>query len=487
MSEPQEKRYVSLKETLLYGLANGGQVFGYNLFASAGYLSLFFTKVFGIPPVAVGSMMLFLGLWDTINDPIMGSVVDKTRTRYGKMRPYLMFVPVPLGATMLLVFAGPFLLGGASDTAKIVYMYVTYFIWEFFYTIGDIPFWGLSAAISPSPLDRTRAISAARFISGLVGGISVPLLVILMDLSNSGAIGLSLAPVFLILALIGATFGMALFSLSGFCTKERVLQSEKEPGILEGFKVLVKNKPLLLIVISNIVGSLTGIGSVFESYYYSEVIRLNSLILIIGIPGALLSAVTFLLIPKIKARLDNRQIVFLSAITKAAAGTLVFLIGMRSYTNLSVVIPLLVVQGLVTGFFIAVNSVVPTEMIADTVDYMEWKTGKRNEGMSFSVLTFVGKLTRSVSTAIGTALLPVIGLSFQKVSAAETLTVKGPHTDFFIWLLFTFAPVALGLFTLVPYIWYDLTGKKLKQIRAEIAQRRSELSKKLSGGNEDEK
>lgn len=86
-------------------------------------------------------MIFFMGIWDTMNDPIMGTIVDKTRTRYGKLRPYLLFVPIPLGAATILFFGGAeFLRGVESTTAKIVYMCITYFIWEFFYTIGDIPF-----------------------------------------------------------------------------------------------------------------------------------------------------------------------------------------------------------------------------------------------------------------------------------------------------------------------------------------------------------
>lgn len=168
----KEIRYVGVKENLAYGFANAGQVFGYNLVAG-GYLSLFFTKVFGIPGEAVATMILVLGIWDTINDPIMGGFIDKTRTRYGKLRPFLLFVPIPLSIATVMLFAGPEILADAkSTTVKIVYMYISYFIWEFFYTIGDVPFWGMSTAISPSPGDRTRAISSARFISGLVGGIS---------------------------------------------------------------------------------------------------------------------------------------------------------------------------------------------------------------------------------------------------------------------------------------------------------------------------
>lgn len=480
-----ERCYVSVKENLAYGFANAGQVFGYNLVAG-GYMSLFFTKVFRLPAGAVATMILILGIWDTINDPLMGVVVDRTRTRFGKLRPYLLFVPLPLSIFTILLFAGPVILADAKSTAiKIVYMYISYFLWEFFYTIGDIPFWGMSAAISPSPSDRTRAISSARFISGIIGGLSTTILVVLMDLSNNGVIGLSLAEVFLLMAVIAGTFGMGLFSLAGRCCKERVVQSVKEPSVLEGFKVMFKNRPLLMIIISSVLGSLGGLSGVFSTYYYSEVIQLNSLSLIIAIPGTILGFATYLLIPKLKKRFDNRQIIFLNGFSRLIVGTLVFFIGLKNLTNYYVIVPLLMCQNLVFSFFNTVNMVIPTEMIGDTVDYMEWKTGERNEGVSFSVLTFVGKLTGSLSTSLGAALLPVIGLSFKIASVTgETVTVKGAHTDAYIWALFTFIPHILGLLTLVPYIWYDLTGDKLQKIRDELKIRHEQMEYKSQSTEE---
>lgn len=101
------------------------------------------------------------------------------------------------------------------------------------------------------------------------------------------------------------------------------------------------------------------------------------------------------------------------------------------------------------------------------------------------MLTFVGKLTGSVSTSIGTALLPVIGLSFSKAADGSQITVKGEHTDLCIWALFTIIPYTLGLLSLIPYIFYDLTGEKLQKIRSEMAVRREELSKEISSGGVD--
>ena len=149
-----EKCYVGVKETLIYGIANGGQCLGYNMVRAQ--LTFFLVTVFGVPARAVSLMILLMGFWDALNDPIMGAIVDKTRTRYGKLRPYLIFVPIFLGIATVVFFGGAeFLKNVESTTVKIIYMCVTYFVWEFFYTIGDIPFWGLSAAISPSPVDRS--------------------------------------------------------------------------------------------------------------------------------------------------------------------------------------------------------------------------------------------------------------------------------------------------------------------------------------------
>lgn len=489
MSEVQAKkevRYVGVRENLAYGFANAGQVFGYNLVAG-GYLSLFFTKVFGIPEEAVATMILVLGIWDTINDPLMGSIIDKTRTRFGKLRPYLLFVPIPLSIATIMLFAGPEILADAkTTTVKIVYMYISYFIWEFFYTIGDVPFWGMSTAISPSPSDRTRAISSARLISSVLGGLSTTFLVVMMDFSNKGVWKLTLSQDFLILAIIAGTLGMGLFSLAGLKTKERVVQSIKEPSLLEGFKVMFKNKPLMLIIIGNVIGTLAGLAGVFQTYYYSEVLDLNSAVLWINLPGSIFGFLTYLLIPKLKQRFDNRKIVILNLVCRFVVSTLVFIVGLNFYnSNIVVISILLMIQNFVFSFFNTINMVIPTEMIGDTVDYMEWKTGERNEGVSFSVLTFVGKLTGSVSTSIGTALLPVIGLSFSKAADGSQITVKGEHTDLCIWALFTIIPYTLGLLSLIPYIFYDLTGEKLQKIRSEMAVRREELSKEISSGGVD--
>lgn len=477
----KEKRYVGVKETVIYGVANGGQVIGYNMVRMQ--LTFFLVTVFGIPSTAVATMITVMGIWDALNDPLMGTLVDKTRTNLGKLRPYLLFVPIPLGIATVVFFGGAeFLAGVQSTTLKIVYMCVTYFIWEFFYTIGDIPFWGLSAAISPNPVDRSNAITSARFLSGIIGGIATPVISLLIDLSNKGVIGINMRQLFLVMGIVAGTVGMGLFSLSGIFCRERVVQNSDEPKVLDCFRFLFKNKPLLLIVCSNILATVGGVTDTFAQYFYIFSLGAASWGTIIGIPGVISGFLTYLLLPALERRWTSKQIVVRTTILKALVGTTTFLIGMKFYRNPAVIVPLLMIQGFIFSSLTSINMVVPTKMIGDTVDYMEWKTGERNEGMAFSLLTFISKLTGSLCTAIATAIIPVIGLVTVQLADNSLQLVENPqiNTRFWLWALVTILPPVASLISLIPYRFYDLEGKKLKDIQEEMIARRELNSKTIS-------
>lgn len=472
-TEIKQRRYVGIKETLLYGVANGGQCIGYNMIRSQ--LNLFLIIICGVPSKAVSIMTLVMGIWDAFNDPLMGSIVDKTRTRYGKLRPWLMLVPVPLGASIIAFFAGGEVMKNfTSDGLKILYMCVTYFVWEFFYTIGDIPFWGLSAAISPNPDDRSRVIKSARLISGIIGGLPGIVINLFMDFSNS-----ALSKVFLVMGIFAGTVGMFLFSLSGFCTKERIVQTNNEPKLLDSFRYLLRNKPILLLTVSSVLSTIESIGDTFNQIYYKLSLGLASLSLLAGIPGTLSGWLTYAIMSKLEKKYSSKQIVIRVTLISVAARTLIFLLGAKHYTNPAVIVPLLAVQGVVTSVYGSIKSVIPTKMVADTVDYMEWKEGDRNEGTAFSILTFVGKLTGSLSTSIAAAIFPIIGLT--QVGEDMVLAEGGDvNTRFWLWALVTCIPSILGLVALIPYLLYDLEGEKLKAIQDDLAKRHLSLSNNAS-------
>ena len=454
------RRYVGVKENLAYGVACGGQNMSYTFMAS--YLTYFFVNVFGIDPAIVATMLFIEGIWDAVNDPIMGSIVDKTRTRFGKLRPYLLVIPIPLAVVTMLLFAGPVLMAEATMGAKVVYMVITYFVWEFLYTICDVPFWGMSAAISPNPADRTRAISSARFTASILGGLPGIVLPVLIDLINAGAVNVSLQKVFFVIGIVVSFVGMGLFSLAGICTRERVAQSLEEPSLLDSFKYLFQNKPLMLLILSNILGALGGINGIFQNYYF------------IDIPGTVIGFVAYLMIGPLKKRFNNKQISIWMSVICGVLPAITFVLGYGNMKNMSVMVPLLMVQGALNALFNGVRMVIPTEMIGETVDYMEWKTGKRSEGMSFSILTFISKFTGAMSKSMGTGLLKAIGYV---TSSTNAVVPQSMHTQRGIFAMYTIIPGLLGILGIIPLFFYDLVGEKQQKMLKELAERREKTEK----------
>lgn len=474
MQTVEEKRYVGYGEALAYGFAAGGKAF-VTTPTQSGYLSLFFTKVFGLPAGAVSFMMLLSGLWDAVNDPLIGSAIDKTRTGYGKLRPWLIVTPLPFAVLTVALFGGPsFLNGVTSGGVKIAYMYVSYILWELCFTFADVPFNGMTTAFSPLPHDRTRVISFSTFISGIVAGAAQTLLLSLMDASEKGIWNIGLRTVFLLVGVISAVFGGGMFSLAGIFTKERIVQSARQPSVTEGFRVLMHNKPLILIVISNMLMSAGGLYNVFTTYYFAEVLQLNSLKLLIDIPGGAVGIGTYPFIPAIKRRFDNKQLMIIHFISKALIGVVCFFAGFRHYARKAVAVPVLMLLNIVISIVNTVKNIISTEMIGDTIDYMEFQTGERNEGVSFAVSSFFGKLTSSVSTSIATAVLPKIGLTYKTVNGNQ-VSVKGEKTDFYIWMFYVLVPQLLNALGVIPFFWYNLTGKRLAVIRTQLAGRREEM------------
>ena len=479
MSAVPEKHYVGYGEALAYGFAAGGKSF-ITTPTQSGYLSLFYRKVFKLPAGAVSLMTLLSGLWDAVNDPLIGSVIDKTRTGYGKLRPWLIVTPLPFAVLTVALFGGPSFMNDAAKAAKIAYMYVSYILWELCFTFADVPFNGMTTAVSPLPVDRTRVISFSTFVSGIMGGAAQTLLLSLMDMSEKGVWNVSLRTVFLLIGVVSAVFGGGLFSLAGIFTKERVAQSARQPGVIEGFRVLIRNKPPMLIVLSNMLMSTGGLYNVFMTYYFAEVLHLNSLKLLIDIPGGAVGIGTYPFIPAIKRRFDNKQLMIIHFISKAAIGIVCFFAGFRQYANKFVAVPVLMLLNIVISIVHTVRNIISTEMIGDTIDYMELKTGERNEGVSFAVSSFFSKLTGSVSTSIATAIQPRIGLAYQTVNG-EQVAVKGEKTDFYIWMFYVLVPQLLNLLGIIPFFWYNLTGKRLAEIRAQLAERRERMVAEISG------
>lgn len=464
-------------EIAAYGIAGGGQNLAYGLIT--GYLMYYYVNVFHIDPRVVGLMLFVEGIWDVVNNPLAGMVIDRTRSRHGKMLPYLRWCIAPLAVFTVLLFAGPYLIQDTSSfsPAKIAFMFLSYFAWEIFYTITDVAYWGLSAAISPDAKERRRVMT---FNNAAVNvGSSLPFVVVpfLLDYAATDGAVFDMRAVFMLLGVVAGVVGIGLFSLAGFFVHERVEQSQEGSSFRESLHELLHNPGLRLIILSGLIRSLSGVSSVFMTYYFIDVLGYASLSVLVNIPTVITWSFSYALLKPIRRRFDARQFTIFGAVLTGAIWFAVFLIGLRFYRSVPVMVPVLMVANGLFGLINAPVNIVQNEMLADTTDYSEWTTGKRSEGVSFSLRIATTKIGSTVVQAFGSVLLSMIGYV---TLADEARVVQSDAVQFRIFVLFALVPGVFYLLSAVPLIFYDLVGEKLETMRAQLSQRRSEQNESAS-------
>ncbi|MGB7595688.1 MAG: glycoside-pentoside-hexuronide (GPH):cation symporter, partial [Erysipelotrichaceae bacterium] len=245
-----------LREKLAFGFAGLGQNIIYNFVAT--YLMIFYTDILGLLPVAVGILMLVAKIWDAVNDPIMGSIVDRAHLKKGKMRPWLFWIPIPMILITILLFYAP----SFDYGAKLVYAYVTFILWDMIFTVSDIPFWGLSATMTRNPKERLSLITFARILCNLGMAISIILPPLMFKLFPSERSGYFWTTVILI------TIGGMLFYLASLGTKERVVEPKVEDeSFFKNLSLLLKNKPLLALQASRMLGAFRMVIGIAGTYF----------------------------------------------------------------------------------------------------------------------------------------------------------------------------------------------------------------------------
>jgi len=429
------------KEKLSFALAGLGQNMIYNF--SSAYIIIFYTDFLKLLPTAVGTLMLVARVWDAINDPIMGSIVDKTQTRFGKLRPYLLAVPIPMIVFTILTFTA----FDMSYTLRLFYAYTTYIIWGMIYTISDVPYWGLSAAISNDPKERLSVISLARIFSNIGLAIAIvvpPIIIAAFDGAKTG---------YTIGAIVMSVVGGTLFFLAFFNTKERVVSTSSNQSMLKNLSLLKHNKPLLYLQISRIFGSLrmglAAAGTYFAKYNLGNELYFSLLggILIVSMIGAIT------ITPILTRKFSKKQLYQYSLLLGVIAHTLMFVLG---YNNLVILFVLL----FFAGFSMGVNDVIMYSMVTDSIVYLQSKTHHRLEGLSFSFHTFTTKLQTAISAFI-------IGIVLQVFGFAENVA-QSDRSLFGIFLLLSLLPAISSLISMIPMRKYELSEQLHQEALEDI-------------------
>lgn len=496
-------------EMIVYLIAMAGQNIIYNIIGAA--LSYYFQFVILIPALIVGIIMSVTRVWDAINDFMMGTIVDKTRSKWGKCRPYLIYTPVPIMIITILCFTNFGFFGDSigMNVLIVAWASLTYLIWTMAYTVGDIPLWGITALMTEDTHDRNKLLSLARIAGGIGGGITL-LAIIPLSLAFgeklTASLGISAANGerwgFFLGALLFAVIGTILFQLGGFKVKERVASTEKKPSLKENFITMKNNKPFMQIMLSGILGSpkmLIALAAMpLINYYFATKDPVMSLVYMIVLGGGMFAGnfVGMAVAPALMKKFKKKSIYNVSNLASALPFVAIFVTYMLTPRGmLATSIPLIVFFTLlfaVNGFFSGLVTVLQSSMIADCIDYEEHKNGNRPDGIFFAGQTFLAKLTTGIATILASIAYAAVGFSDAAIADLnEYIANMGPNDllpremaqyDNFMMILFFIVsiPPAIGcLLSIIPTWKYALDDDLHKKIVNELNERRHAITDDL--------
>lgn len=488
---PKDRRYVGSKETFAYILDDIAQSFNIGK-----YDDIFRMNILKIDLRFQSITNGIITAWDIINDMFLAAIVDKTRTRWGKFKPWLVVYAIPGVLLTIIYWALPLLLG-TSGIGSNVPRFLLYLLLQIFSNLAtsliSIVRQGMTATITPNIIDRTRLITQANLLSGFVEKAPEILMGLLIDIylnsdsnraleiTNPEAFQLGYNRIFVLGGVITAVAAGLFALIYALVAKERVMQTVDRPSVLNGIKSVFNNKPLLLITLSEFLSSFS-IGS-GTNLYYINVLRLATMSTIVGIPGAVVSPISYSYVPWARSKFSTKALWIAGSHVDSvlllgvfAAGSLIKLDGgkKRGFESLWVMIPAFMIRETIWMFFWGIRKVIPEEMRNEAIDYGEWKNGFRSEGMTGVAKGLVSKAVRGVTAVIQPLLLSMF--EYDVNATPDSLSPKARYALF--WMC-TLLPVVTGSLSIIPQFFYDLQGEKKERMYMELRERRKAIANQV--------
>ena len=444
---------LSTKEKSAYGIGAVGKDLVYSLVA--GFLMYYYNTVLGISATFIGVLFMAARLFDAFNDPIMGIIVEKTKTPLGKFRPWLLIGTFTNAFVLVAMFSVPLSLTGSK---LLIYSSALYVIWGVTYTMMDIPYWSLIPAITSHGKEREQLSVIARSCAGLGFALPVGLTMVLVPLLGSGSEHAGFGK----LSIIIAIFFVVAILITVLNVKEKEKPLSKSPTIKEMFHSLITNDQALIVVIAIVMfNSSLYITQQLAIYYFKYDLGNAALFGIFGTVGGLAQILSMALVPLFRRKFGIKKLLTIAICVTLVGYTMLFIFGMLSIR--SMVLLALAAVIIFMGFGIA--TVLTTIFLADTVDYGEWKNKRRTESVIFSLQTFVVKLGSAISVLVAGVGIDLIKLDVN-ASTQTASTLLGLRS-----IMILLPMVGLILTILYFRKRYTLDEAKLDQITSDLKAR----------------
>lgn len=437
---------VSVKEKIAYGLGDTASNIVFQTVML--FLTFFYTDIYGISPAFVGTMFLAVRIIDAVTDPIMGAIADRTQSKYGKFRPYLLWFALPFGLISVLAFTTP----DFAEEGKMIYAFVTYTLLMLVYTAINIPYCALGAVLTADPKERV-SVQSYRFVFAMLGGLMVTALTLpLVEFFGQGdrAKGYQLT----IMAM--SALGVLMFLACFYGTKERINPPKEavSRSYMDNFRQLWKNdqwRVLALVALCLMSGYvLRTTLAIYYVKYYLEMPDSITVFITLGMLGSMVGCV--IAQPLAKRYCKVKLYIGIQVLAAALCASSYFV----AADNVTLAIGLYVLWNLVF------NTGTPLlwAKMADTVDYGQWRTGIRTTGMVYSSIIFFIKMGIAVGGALGGWLLAGIGYQADVTQTEETKAG--------LLLAFSLYPAIGSLIVAFVMSAYKLNTKKVDEITLDL-------------------
>lgn len=469
-----KQKHMNFKEIAAYSLG----LFGFQAIVGLlnSYQAEFDGSILGANVSVVAILILVAKIVSAVADPVVGNLVDRSKSKMGKFKSMILYSLVPLLVMSAVVFANvPF-----KGVGLYAWIFATYLIWSIAMTMGDVPSQGIAAALTPNPTERTNVVSISNTFKQVGFSACVVIVpIVCLIIPNGSKVFVKsgetdtpmIASEYFWVAVLTAVLGCALFALIPLINKERVVNASAEKVTAKDMlNALKNNKPFMLVIISYFLGFGRQMAMGIQVQAATVILGSQNLVAVLGIVTAIGSMISMALCPLLIKKMNERNAYILLSVYGFAASIFSFVIGYFWFNNPSnMVLTVLFYASLfLIGLQFGAVTLMPMIMTADAVDYYEHKTGKRMEGACYSILT----LTIKVCLALGTA----VGLIFVQKSGYYESLGTGDFTNStknVIFFAYTALPGILALLSIIPMFKYDIVGDKKAKISTELAARRA--------------